>query len=418
MSKDFFSTLPLDEQSPPSPWDFENRPMSESLERLGRIIDPLGRQREREELAERVRNRNYVPLSGAMYPSGPIKRNGKKGTKPIPRPRAVSKGKKPSIIAPEGYQPPGYPKGIIDDGTFVHCFAQDGGCNLKPCLMEEMKSDLTCLASRHLMDGMNLLATYNRLKETVYRRHCQLFMNRFMKKNIDNNLPQCCVRQCKIAVEMCRNDRPKWLLNKGPTIEDIKAMDLPSSTANSSSSSEESSSDESKEDGPVVVQEIRYKKAMKVDRNLHKGLSQMPDSSQESECVSVTVMQVHTTTNVATRPNRVSLDSVKLPGKRTHNDFASSDESSSDEEPTVAYKKSEGYESDSSDDSFFTRDTTPLHKRRRLAKGFRILEECLQMSQSRYLASMKSKTGRKKEPTARRDNASCDHFSEESEFEF
>ena len=325
MNRDFFSTLPLGQNSPPSPWDFASRPMSETLEMFGKIIDPLGRQRAREELAERVRNRTNAPLTGAMYPSGPIKQNGKKGVKAPPRSGASAKRKKPSIMAPEGYQPPGYPKGIIDDGTFVHCFAQDGGCNLKPCLMEEMKSDLTCLASKHLMDGANLLVAYKRLKEVVYRRHCKLFMNRYLKKNIDNNLPQCCIRQCKIAVEMCRNDCPKWLLNKGPTIEDIKAMDLPTSLDSSSSSSDESSSEaESEDDEPVMVQEVRYKKAVKVDRNLKKGLSQVPDSSQESECVSVEVTHIHTTTNLATRPNRVSLDSVKPRGKRAQYDSDSS----------------------------------------------------------------------------------------------
>ena len=367
--KTFWDTLPPNHkpgqpplQASPEPFDFADHSLAEIDEWFGKKIDPHGAIRKREELAARVAERhkdpNYKPRTGAMYPpTGPhFQRTARKSLQTCSNKVApAKKGRKTLLDSPHHgcYQPAGYPKGLVDDGNFKLCSAADGGCNLKPCLVHEQKMNLTCHASKCFEDGFNLLPTYSRLKAYMYKRYCKLLSNRFLKKDIDSKLPQCCIRQCKIALKMCMNDRPKWMWSRGPTIDEINAMDLPPPAE--SSGEDTDSEEDSLADAP-----------------------QLPARAT-----------IHTA--VVARPNRVSLDSQKsMPQKRGGFQLQTdSSDSSDDDEPVVLssqYARKD--DSDSSDDSCFHLQPSPPSKRRRIERGFRLLEECFLMSQSRIASNM------------------------------
>ena len=141
--KTFWDTLPPDHKpgqplrpEPMEPFDFAAHSLAEIDEWFRKKMDPHGVIRKREQLAARLNDPNYKPLTGAMYPRGSKTTWRKKAKPSVHKAAATKKGKKKAFIdAVDGYQPAGYPKGIKDDGKFECCLAAQGGCNLKPCLV-------------------------------------------------------------------------------------------------------------------------------------------------------------------------------------------------------------------------------------------------------------------------------------------
>ena len=195
----------------------------------------------------------------------------------------------------------------------------------------------------------------------MYKRYCQLLSNRFLKKDIDTKLPQCCIRQCKIAVKMCMNDRPKWMkMRKGITIEDINAMDqpVPSSESEVASGSEESDDDE------VSLSDAKEAREESV------VASSGNEESDEDEVSLPDAKEARSTDLVASRPNRVSLDSHKMPHPQKRA-FYQSDSSDDDEVPLVLTSQhARTNDSDSSDDSILDYKPSPLWKRKRVERSF------------------------------------------------
>ena len=97
------------------------------------------------------------------------------------------------------YRPPGYPGNIPDYSTCVgtaHCTS----CHLKPCLAKAMSNHIKGLAVDLIgKRGKSSNQTFDKLLNTLQRKHCNLFKRRYLKKL---EPPLCLVLQARLTTNL------------------------------------------------------------------------------------------------------------------------------------------------------------------------------------------------------------------------